>query len=272
MARTPTVKKNPLAWLTEKPFAHRGLHDEPNGIIENTVPAFDRAIDKGNGVEIDIQASFDGHAMVFHDETLERLTELDGPINAYGSIKLRDTKIIGTEQTIPALEQVLDHIGGRIAILLNANRPEGEIHPLCFGIRRALEGYRGPVGVMSADPDIISWFARNAPKIWRGLILSDTAGDRKPGLIQRLGWGRLFSIWRAKPHFIAYDVRSLPSNLSRKLRDSGIPVLAWTVRSDDELVIASDHADNIIYENGYTYADSSSAESGDANSGPAATA
>jgi glycerophosphoryl diester phosphodiesterase len=259
MARTPTVKKNPLAWLTEQPFAHRGLHDEPNGVIENTVPAFDCAIAKTHGVEIDIQASFDGHAMVFHDETLERLTELEGPVNAFGSIKLRDTKIIGTEQTIPALEQVLDHISGKVAILLNAKRPEGEIHPLCFGIRRALEGYRGPIGVMSADPVIIAWFARNAPKIWRGLVISDDVGARKQTVMERLGWGRLFNIWRAKPHFIAYDVRFLPSNLSRKLRDSGIPVLAWTVRSDDDLVVASDHADNIIYENGHTYAEDATA-------------
>lgn len=247
MARTPTPKKNPLAWLTEQPFAHRGLADPASKIIENTIPAFDRAIEKSHGIELDVQASFDGHAMVFHEDFLDDLTNLEGPVNGFGSAKLRETSIFGTDQKIAVLEQVLDHVAGRAPLLVHARRPEGEIHPLCFGIRRALEGYRGPVGVMSDDQEIIAWFTRNAPKIWRGLVVSDNTGDRKPGIFERLGWGRLFAIWRAKPHFIAYDVRSLPSNLSRKLRDSGIPVLAWTVRSAEDRVTAGDHADNIIY-------------------------
>jgi glycerophosphoryl diester phosphodiesterase len=250
MARTPAPKKNPLAWLTEQPFAERGLYDEPAGIIENTIPAFDATIAKGHGIQLDVQASFDGHAIVFHEETLERLTELEGPVSGYGSTKLREIKIIGTEQRIAVLDQVLDHIAGRVPLLLRAQRPEGEIHPLCFGIRRGLEGYRGPCAVMSADPDIIAWFARNAPKIFRGLIVTDANGDRKPSLIERLGWGRLYNIWRAKPHFIAHDIRSLPSNLSRKMRDSGIPVIAWTIRDEEDHIEAGDHADNFIYQGG----------------------
>ncbi len=247
MARTPLPKKNPLGWLTEHPFTHRGLPDIDANVIENTLPAFDRAIEKSHGIELDVQASFDGHAMVFHAEFLDDLTELEGPVNGYGSARLRETKITGTDQNIIVLEQVLDHVAGRVPLLVHARRPEGEIHPLCFGIRRALEGYRGPIGVMSSDPEIIAWFNRNAPKIWRGLVVSDVVGDRKPGLFERLGWSRLFSIWRAKPHFIAYDVRSLPSNLSRKLRDSGIPVIAWTVSDENERITAGDHADNLIY-------------------------
>jgi glycerophosphoryl diester phosphodiesterase len=250
MARTPTQKKNPLAWLTEYPFAHRGLPDEAANIIENTIPAFDRAIEKSQGIEVDVQASFDGHAMVFHQDDLDDLTSLEGPVNGYGSSKLRETNIVGTDQNIAVLEQVLDHVAGRVPILVHAKRPDGEIHPLCFGIRRALEGYRGPVGIMSKDAEIIAWFTRNAPKIWRGLVVSDAIVDRKTGLMDRLGWKRLFGIWRAKPHFIAYDVTTLPSNLSRKLRDSGIPVLAWVVRNPDHRITAGDHADNIIYADG----------------------
>jgi glycerophosphoryl diester phosphodiesterase len=247
MARTPTPKKNPLAWLLEQPFAHRGLPDQPNNILENTIPAFDRAIVAGHGIEMDVQASFDGHAMIFHHDDLDDLTTLEGPVSGYGSVKLRETSIIGTDQTIAVLEQVLDHVAGRVPILIHALRPAGEIHPLCFGIRRAMEGYRGPIGIMSKDAEIIAWFSRNAPKIWRGLIISDADSDRKPGLFERLGWARLFGIWRAKPHFIAHNVHSLPSNLSRKLRESGIPVLAWCVDTAEDRVTAGDHADNIIY-------------------------
>jgi glycerophosphoryl diester phosphodiesterase len=248
MAKKPQPKKNPLSWLTEQPFAHRGLHDAQASILPNTYAAFERAIEQGAAINLDVQASFDGRAMVFHHEDLENHTELEGEIGAYGSNRLIETKIIGTEETIPLLELVLERVSGRVPILIEAQRPDDEIHPLCFGIRRALEGYRGPVGVMSFDPEIIAWFARNAPKIWRGLVLSDEMGGRKPNLWERLGWNRLFHIWRAKPHFVAYDVRSLPSNLSRKLRDGGIPVIAWTVHTPQDRIMAEDHADNFIYE------------------------
>ncbi len=248
MAKTPQPKKNPLGWLTEQPFAHRGLHDARENVLPNTYAAFDRAIEQNAAIELDVQASFDGRAMVYHHDSLEDFTELEGGVGAHGSNRLVETKLTGTQETIPLLELVLERIAGRVPVLIEAQRPEDEIHPLCFGIRRALEGYRGPVGVMSFDPEIIAWFARNAPKIWRGLVISDETGGRKPGLWERLGWRQLFDVWRAKPHFIAYDVRSLPSNLSRKLRNGGIPVVAWTIQSQQDRIAAEDYADNFIFE------------------------
>jgi glycerophosphoryl diester phosphodiesterase len=110
-----------------------------------------------------------------------------------------------------------------------------------------LEGYRGPVAVMSFDPRIISWFHRNSPRIIRGLVLTDESAA-KVGFFARLGLPRLMSIWQSKPNFMAYDIRSLPSTLSRKLRDNNIPLLTWTVRTPEQREIAREHADNIIYE------------------------
>ena len=40
--------------------------------------AFDAAIEAGHGIELDVQASRDGQAIVFHDATLERLTGYAG--------------------------------------------------------------------------------------------------------------------------------------------------------------------------------------------------
>lgn len=246
--KSQPIKKNPLAWLTAQPFAHRGLHDAAHGAPENTLSAFTRAMTNGNGVELDVQVSFDGSAMVFHDDTLERLTDMEGPIGNLTSARLRDVKLKDSDQTIPSLDMVLTLIGGQVPVLIEAKSSiDVDFHPLCFAIRRALEGYRGPVAVMSFDPRVVSWFGRNAPKLIRGLVVSDS--DAKgTNLFERLGWLRLFAIWRAKPNFIAYDVKNLPSTLSRKLRDNDIPLLTWTVRTDEERAIAHDHADNIIFE------------------------
>ena len=59
--------------LIAKPFAHRGLHGP--GRVENSRAAFEAAIAAGHGIELDVQASADGQAIVFHDYELERLTE-----------------------------------------------------------------------------------------------------------------------------------------------------------------------------------------------------
>ena len=64
--------------LTARPIAHRGLHDAPSGVIENTPSAFRAAIASGYGIECDLQVSADGEAMVYHDDVLGRLTDHHG--------------------------------------------------------------------------------------------------------------------------------------------------------------------------------------------------
>jgi glycerophosphoryl diester phosphodiesterase len=245
-SRTQQSKKNPLAWLTMQPFAHRGLHDGGK-VPENSMAAFNNAINEGHGIELDVQAAFDGVAMVFHDASLERLTDFEGSVLSYGSARLMEMRLKDSDQLIPSLDHVLEHVAGRVPIIIEAKSPDADFHPLCFSIRRALEGYRGPVAIMSFDPRIISWFHRNAPRIIRGLVLTDESTE-KTGVLGRLGLPRLMSIWQSKPNFMAYDVRSLPSTLSRKLRDNHIPLLTWTVRTPEQREIAREHADNIIYE------------------------
>ena len=70
------------SWLTARPIAHRGLHDAARGVVENTLPAFEAAVAGNYAIELDVQPSADGEAVVFHDETLDRLTEARGPVAA----------------------------------------------------------------------------------------------------------------------------------------------------------------------------------------------
>ena len=65
-----------------RPIAHRGLHDAASGIIENTAGAVRAAVAGGYGIEVDLQLSADGEAMVHHDAALGRLTEGDGASTA----------------------------------------------------------------------------------------------------------------------------------------------------------------------------------------------
>jgi glycerophosphoryl diester phosphodiesterase len=69
---TPPNVTPPLDWLTTRPIAHRGLHDLTNDNIqiENTAGAARAAIAAGYGLEVDVQVSADGEAMVYHDEAV----------------------------------------------------------------------------------------------------------------------------------------------------------------------------------------------------------
>ena len=73
----------PLDWLTARPIAHRGLHDAAQGLIENTAGAVRAAIAAGYGIEVDVQLSADGEAMVHHDDVLGRLTEGEGRLDQH---------------------------------------------------------------------------------------------------------------------------------------------------------------------------------------------
>ena len=67
-------------WLTARPVAHRGLHDVARGIVENMPSAFQAAIAGNFAIELDVQLTADGEAMVHHDDALGRLNEGTGKL------------------------------------------------------------------------------------------------------------------------------------------------------------------------------------------------
>lgn len=239
--------KAQLAFLTQQPFAHRGLHDAAAGIPENSLTAFDRAIAEGHGIELDVQLTADGDVVVFHDATLERLTDMQGQVSQLSCARLEALRLKGSDETIHSLASVLMHVGGRVPILIEVKTPTRRHLAQCIAVRRALEGYLGPVAVMSFNPNVPGWFATHAPHVIRGLVMTDEHHrSSRFGIRQKLE--RFASIWRARPQFLAYDIRSLPSSLTTTARAHGLPVLTWTVRSAPDRARAAQYADQIIYE------------------------
>ena len=55
-------------------YAHRGLHDNISDAPENSLAAFQKAVDAGYGIELDVQMTADGVAVVTHDTSLRRCT------------------------------------------------------------------------------------------------------------------------------------------------------------------------------------------------------
>lgn len=191
----------------------------------------------GHGIELDVQAIEIGWPVVFHDETLDRLTDQHGPVEvleveALGSIRLR-----GTDETIPTLQEILSLIAGRAPLLIEIKSRNLAYHQLCYHVASALHDYRGPVAVMSFNPRVGHWFARHYPVVLRGLVVTENGKPSRGRVKRRL------ARWWSRADFLAYDIRDLPSPSAK-----GLPVLTWTVRSQDDRARAAQHADQIIYE------------------------
>lgn len=240
--RAPAPDRARVRWLGEAEYAHRGLHGP--GIPENSPAAFSAAIARGMGIECDVQKSSDERAMVFHDWTLDRLTAEKGPVAARSSSALAQIVLSGSDQHIPALRDLLGLIAGKVPLLIEIkSRRETRYAPICLAVRRELETYRGRHAIMSFDPRVGRWFRKHSPHTLRGLVVTEEDA--------RTFGGRLFrhwALWHAKPHFLAYDVRDLPSSFAAAQRVRGFPVLTWTVSSPELRECAAHHADAPIAE------------------------
>lgn len=230
-------RKARLEALFAKPFAHRGLHGA--GIVENSRAAFRAAIEAGHGIELDVQASADGEAIVFHDYELGRLTDSVGKLAELSATQLAAIPLRGESDGLPTLAEVLALVDGRAPLLIEVKSPGRHVAALSGSVARALDSYIGPVAVMSFNPGVPRWFARHRPDVLRGLVVTE---EGKPG---RGRLKRRLSLWWSRAEFLAYDIRDLPSRFAAS---SGLPVGTWTVRTEAQRAIAARHADQVIYE------------------------
>jgi glycerophosphoryl diester phosphodiesterase len=239
---SPPPDPRRVAWLGESRFAHRGLHGP--GAPENSRTAFARAIAGGFGIECDVQRSSDGQPVVFHDEELDRLTGESGPVVRRSAAQLGAIALTGAQETIPTLRQVLTQIAGRVPVLIEIKSGKDQrVAAMCLAVRRVLEGYAGPHAVMSFDPRVSRWYRKHSPHTVRGLVVSEGEDRALPGKVRRH-----LALWHARPDFLAYDVRDLPSSFAAAQRRRGLPVATWTVRTPEHRERAQAHADADIFE------------------------
>lgn len=237
----PAPEPARVAFLKGQPYAHRGLHG--NGILENSPAAFDAAIKLGHGFECDVQAAEDGTAFVFHDFELDRLTEQKGKLANLRASDIDQIDLKDGHGKIPRLRTILAQVAGQVPILIEIKSNNMRIGPLCLSVRRALEGYTGKAAVMSFNPLVSAWFRKNASHVIRGLVVTEEDSKNLKGRVARHQ-----SLWTAKPHFLAYDVRNFPSAFAASNRARGLPVVTWTVRTASQEKIAAIHADEPVYE------------------------
>ncbi len=232
-------------WLREQPIAHRGLHggDAP----ENSLAAFQNAIDHQHAVELDIFLLKDNRIAVFHDDTLTRMCGANVAIETLCADDLASYPLLSTNERIPLLEEVLNLVKGQVPILIEikSNHRNRFIHKYLMEL---LDGYQGELAVESFNPFLLSWFVKHTPHIIRGQLSGSFAGENMSPITKKLLQHYRLS-FISKPHFIAHEVQDIGNQSVKRMRNKGKVVLAWTVRGEDDYKRAAPYCDNIIFEN-----------------------
>lgn len=212
--------------------------------------AFRAAAAGGYGIELDVQLSADGVPMVFHDADLARMASRPEKLADLSAAELSQVRLAGGVEAVPALAEVLHTFGAEQRLLIEIKAGKGSAFEACAAAVDAALGDGFPnAAAMSFHPGIPAWFQRMRPGRCRGQVATDAsrypeAYDARElaalmdSLAQRIG----------EPHFLAFDIRHLPSPLTMAYRHDGLPVLTWTVRSAAEHRRGAEHADNLIFE------------------------
>jgi glycerophosphoryl diester phosphodiesterase len=237
------------AWerLFAPAIAHRGLWS-PDGAPENSLGAFQAACEAGYGIELDVQISADGEAMVFHDEDLQRMTGAPGRIADHTAADLGQMRLKGSDERIPTLVEAMVEIGHRAMVHVELKTPYGQVGPLEQRVHEVIMDHNGPVCVIGFNPYSHAWFAERFPGVLRGLDSYSYKGAAHMEEEQRTSFARLEHVAIARPHFLALGLDMLPSQRVAGFRVEGLPVIAWTVRKPEQWEAIRDDCDNLIFE------------------------
>ena len=237
-----------------RPIAHRGFHAAKRGIVENTGPAFEAAIAKAYGIECDLRPAGGNLPLVFHDETLNRLTDSNGPVTALTPSDLKRVRHKTSAAPILTFADLLDLVDGK-APLLAEIKSEWAPPDMAFlkRIAKLANSYRGPLALMSFDPDVMAALRTLAPGVPLGIVSGSFKGagwwNRKITKQRAHDLRNLLESAATKPDFYAYEIAALPTPVTEYARRvQGLPLFTWTVRTPKDRARAAKHADAMIFE------------------------
>ena len=240
------MRDNNLDWLLNTPIAHRGLHDDI--IPENSIPAFERAIEGGFNIEIDVHLSADGQLVVFHDADLKRMCGVEKAVKDCTIEELKTYRLKDTEYTIPTLDEFMKLVNGKVGILCEVKGINPFDTTIAKATIEAFKTYDGNVALQSFNAGAVICFRKDGSRPF-GQLITWGWGDAEK--CAKMNWmGKLHICKISKPQFIAYDVRTCKDaeKYINKQKKKGKPIIIWTVNSPDKLALARSIGDNIIFE------------------------
>lgn len=217
-------------------IAHRGLFDNTGDAPENSYKAFEKAVQQGYGIELDVQMTTDGRLVVFHDENLNRMCNDNKKLYTLGYEELKNYTLKDSGEHIPLFEDVLELIDGKVPLVVEI-KSEGNWKETTKRTARMLDDYNGLYCVESFNPGVLLWYRRNRPEVIRGQLSMDyfKHNSEYNPVINFLMTNLMCNIV-SYPDFIAYDHRQknqLSYRICRKIYNP--ENVAWTIKSHEEL-------------------------------------
>jgi len=233
-------------WILMSPIAHRGLHDDT--VPENSLAAFEAAIEAGFPIEIDVQLTKDKVPVVYHDDHLQRLTGLQKRVTKAMFNVVRGLKLAGSEEDVPTFREVLDCVAGRVPLLIEIKKNKGS-----RGIERIvmdmLKDYKGEFAIQSFHPMALRKVRKIDPTIYCGL-LSSKLTEMKMLRIKKAAVRNARLFFLAKPDFVSFEINSFPNDRVKRFREElQLPILGWTIRTKEDIERALEFCDGMIFEN-----------------------
>lgn len=241
------ISEDKISWIKETPIAHRGLHTKD--IPENSLSAFENALKNNYAIELDVQFTKDKEVVVFHDENLKRMTNDTRNIEDVNYDELKNLRLGNTNEIIPTLEEVLELVDSKVAILIEIKDSKDYIE-LSEKTYEILKGYEGNYAIQSFNPFILEWYKNNASEVIRGQLSGTfTEGSESLNSFEKFVLKNMLLNFKSKPNYIGYDLEGIPKSKLESLRKKGVPIIVWTVKNKEDMEKAYKYSDNITFEN-----------------------
>ncbi len=227
-----------LKSLRDFGYAHRGLHGD--GVPENSMIAFRKALEQGYGIELDLHLLKDGDLAVIHDHPLERTTGSEGVIEELCAGDLTNYRLEGTEEAIPTFRQVLSLFDGKAPLIVELKATQNNYKALVDAAMAQLKDYRGAYCIESFDPRCIWYLRTRYPQVVRGQLTENyfKSQGKLPWILKLFMTYQLFNFLTC-PDFVAYrfsDRKNMGNFLVRKLW--GVQGVTWTLKTPEEYKMA----------------------------------
>lgn len=221
--------------------AHRGLYNNEEGIIENTIPAFEKAINEAVAIEFDIRYTYDKKIVVFHDNDLKRLANVDKKVEECKLEELKKVKLLNTNIKIPTLDEVLDLVDGKVPLLIEIKSESKESSIENLLVER-LKKYNGKYIVESFNPFSIFNVKQLNEGISVGQLVKGEFNIFKEAILKAIDLN-------FKPNFLAYSIDDLTEEIKEFCKENDMYLLSWTIDNNEKEIKAKNLSDGIIFEN-----------------------
>lgn len=240
------ISEDKISWIKETPIAHRGVHTKD--IPENSLSAFENALKNNYAIELDVQFTKDKEVVVFHDENLKRMTNDTRNIEDVNYDELKNLRLDNTNEIIPTLEEVLELVDSKVAILIEIKDCKDYIE-LSEKTYEILKGYEGNYAIQSFNPFILEWYKNNASEVVRGQLSGTfTEGSESLNSFEKFALKNMLLNFKSKPNYIGYELEGIPKSKLESLRKKGVPIIVWTVKNKEDMEKAYKYSDNITFE------------------------